>query len=297
MSLLRDIQSSAVDANEPLGTLLRKCKILAARLGNAEFKHWVESELNGYDNVDCLPEYRIISVACKGHFSGAFGSGLRYADIPSHCIPKEIRGQLFTSNLTIPVSSIESLIRECSDGVIAQPWNSNLTVILGKKIYEGMHCLEAWRSIPENTLVGLLDKVRNKILDFVLEIEGENPAAGEAPVNSKPVPEEKVSQIFNTYITGDVQNLATASNHVTQHAVKNDNNQLFNELLQAISKVNDVHGSQEQIVSVVEEMRHAQGSKSFLDKYNSFVSLLADHMQVYGTAVMPFLPKLTALIS
>ena len=48
MSLLREIQDSAVDAREPIGALLRKCKILAVRLGSSEFKSWVENELNGY---------------------------------------------------------------------------------------------------------------------------------------------------------------------------------------------------------------------------------------------------------
>ncbi len=50
MSLLREIQNAAVDETVSLAVLLRKCKILAARLGNIEFKTWVDKELNGYDN-------------------------------------------------------------------------------------------------------------------------------------------------------------------------------------------------------------------------------------------------------
>ena len=44
MSLLRDIQAVAIDSTVPLTTLLRKCKVLAARLSNAEFKQWVVSK-------------------------------------------------------------------------------------------------------------------------------------------------------------------------------------------------------------------------------------------------------------
>ena len=44
MSLLRDIQAVAIDSTVPLTTLLRKCKVLVARLGNAEFKQWVASK-------------------------------------------------------------------------------------------------------------------------------------------------------------------------------------------------------------------------------------------------------------
>ncbi|MBF0290686.1 MAG: hypothetical protein HQK86_00860 [Nitrospinae bacterium] len=47
MSLLRDIQTAAVAPDTDVATLLRKCKILAVRLGNDDFKAWVDHELNG----------------------------------------------------------------------------------------------------------------------------------------------------------------------------------------------------------------------------------------------------------
>ncbi|MEG0179830.1 MAG: hypothetical protein RR654_09790, partial [Oscillospiraceae bacterium] len=47
---------------------------------------------------------------------------------------------------------------------------------------------------------GIVDIVKTKILNFVLEIEVINPEAGEAKLNSNPIPQEKVSQIFNINI-------------------------------------------------------------------------------------------------
>jgi len=52
VSLLREIQEAAIDSRVELTTLLRKCKVLAARLGNVEFKEWVEQELNGYKSKE-----------------------------------------------------------------------------------------------------------------------------------------------------------------------------------------------------------------------------------------------------
>src|SRR5438128_9857038 len=40
VSLLREIQEAAVDAKTPLAVVLRKCMILAARLGHEPFKKW-----------------------------------------------------------------------------------------------------------------------------------------------------------------------------------------------------------------------------------------------------------------
>ena len=61
-----------------------------------------------------------------------------------------------------------------------------------------MNCLSAWKHIPRGSIVSLIDVVRNRILKFVLEIEAENPEAGEAPINSNPVSQDKVTHIFNT---------------------------------------------------------------------------------------------------
>lgn len=60
MSLLRDIQDAAIDEQSQVATLLRKCKVLATRLGSQEFSRWIDNELNGYANLDELPAYRVL---------------------------------------------------------------------------------------------------------------------------------------------------------------------------------------------------------------------------------------------
>src|SRR5712692_5370700 len=58
MSLLRDIQDGATEDTISLGSLLRKTKLLAARIGVREIGEWAERELVGYDNNEELPPYR-----------------------------------------------------------------------------------------------------------------------------------------------------------------------------------------------------------------------------------------------
>jgi hypothetical protein len=215
MSLLREIQDAAIDSNTGLAVLLRKCKVLAARLGSSEFKQWVENELSGYDDIQSLPDYRILHVNSKGHFSGPFQSGLRNADIPLLCMPKEYREALSHSYLNQSVAAMEYLIGSKS-GLLQEPWNPDLVAYVGQNIYSGMNCIQAWKVIPKSSIVEALDTVRNRVLNFVLEIEAEAPDAGEAPANSNPVPQDKVHHIFNTYITGNVQNMATGSTYQNQ---------------------------------------------------------------------------------
>ena len=297
MSLLREIQDAAIDSNIELAVLLRKCKVLAARLGNLEFKQWVENELSGYDDVNSLPDYRILNVNSKGHFFGPFQSGLRNADIPLSSIKKEFHKNLSHSYLNQPVAAMENLVSDSSSGTLQEPWNPDLVAYVGQEIYEGMNCMQAWKVIPVSGMVAALDSVRNRVLNFVLEIEAESPDAGEAPVNSNPVSQEKVHQIFNTYITGTVHNVATGSTNVKQKSVNNSvNEELFVNLLNALRE----SGESQQVVSnlshTIEEMRTTQGTDKFREHYQGFMSILSDHMQVLGPVVAPFLPALAAIM-
>tara|TARA_R110002012_G_scaffold83884_1_gene210677 strand:- start:2863 stop:3756 length:894 start_codon:yes stop_codon:yes gene_type:complete len=295
MSLLREIQDAAIDSNTELAALLRKCKVLAARLGNPEFKKWVENELSGYVEIENLPDYRILTVNSKGNFSGPFQSGLRNADIPLMCIDEGFRQHLVYSYLSHGVASMESLVRDASGGTLQEPWNPDLVAIVGRGIYQGMNCMQAWKVIPVAGIVATLDAIRNRILNFVLEIEAEFPDAGEAPVNSNPLPQEKVHQIFNTYISGNVQNVATGSSDFEQHAINNElAPEIFSQLLAALEAVRGKSAYETAKGSVV-GMQESYGTDDFKSKYQNFMSALADHMQVLGPVVAPYLKALAAL--
>lgn len=224
MSLLRDIQSAAIDADTSILTILRQCQVLAARLGNEDFKKWVNSELNGYrgeadqDITAILPDYRIISVPSKGHFSGYFGKQLRNADISLTCLPEEYRELYRYHYATAPISTYVSLLEGEGDDNFQEPWSSEVVAYAADKMYQGMYCLSAWKVIPRPAVASLVEAVRNRVLSFVLEIESEAPDAGEAPINSNPIPQDKVTQVFNTFISGNVQNVATGGNTITQNA-------------------------------------------------------------------------------
>jgi len=216
MSLLRDIQNAAIDANVDVSVVLRKCKVLAARLGNPNLAEWVEDELNGYEDAESLPEYRVIQTHSKGHFAGYAGSRLQNADIPISCIPKEYREQMSASYMMQPISAYVSLLERSDGDNLQEPWNPDFTAMYGQKIYQHMNCMQAWKVIPHGAVVSLIEAVRNRILSFVLEVESEDPTAGEAEINKPPIPQERVTQIFNTTINGSVGNLAEGSSHFSQ---------------------------------------------------------------------------------
>lgn len=296
MSLLREIQQAATDPEFDLPSLLRKCMILANKLGNPEFKQWLSFELNGYPDRSTLPEYRVFAVRICGEFSGYPGRRIPECEIHEGCVPEQHRKSLFTCNMQLSVASINSLIAH-SPYAVHLPLDLRLADSFNNKIYVGMSCLRAWKDIPINQLIGIIDIIRTKILDFSLKIEAENPKAGEASVNTLPIPQEKVQQVFNTYITGNGNNIATASHHVSQETNNTDTHaEVFSQLQDALRSIGD-ESVTETITATVEEMRTAKDKPSFLSHYTQFTSLLADHVQILGPVVTPFLPILTKMLS
>lgn len=217
MGLYEEIQAAATDSSVPLADLLRKCSILAARLKSDEFRAWVDRELNGYGQGDIVPAYRVVSVNSFGHFSGPGGSGLNNAPIPPHTLKEELRHHVEEARLTQPVAALEDLVAT-GETSFQIPWPPDLTALVGQDIYEYMNCLQAWRALSRGQVIGILDTVRNRVLAFVLEIEAELPAVGEWPATQASAPPDTVHRVFQTTITGTVNQLIAGSHDFTATA-------------------------------------------------------------------------------
>lgn len=208
MTLLEEIQTAAVDANSDLGTILRKCKLLAARLNNKPFQEWVTWESNGYpDEVD-VPDYRVWSVTVKGNFTGYSWSQLNNAPIPLVKLPEKVRRHYQSFQCKQSVASIETMLGKSKGDGLVHIGVGDLALFLGQKVYRDMNCLQAWGEFAEGHLVEVLNVVRNRILDFSLAIQKEDPSAGEMSDGAKAgIKNERVTHIFNTTIYGGAANI------------------------------------------------------------------------------------------
>jgi AbiTii-like protein len=262
MTLLRTIQDAAVGGTESITALLRRCKILAARLGSTEFGDWVERELNGYTEKQQLPAYRIITVRSLGHFAGPFGSGLRNASIPRSAIPKEYRDWVDVSNMMQPIGAYEDLLRSGKTGSFEAPWPADLVALVGQDIYEHMNCLGAWQAIPRGAVVALLDTVRNKVLNFALEIERLSPNAGEAPPGAPTIASERVQQVFHTNIYGNVGNVASGAVNPQQSIGTMVTHEDFSSLARQLGALGITDSEIEDLKAAIEGDRR-QGKPTF----------------------------------
>jgi hypothetical protein len=242
MSLLEDIQKEAVDSKSDLGALLRKCKVLAARLGSQPLEDWLLWESNGYPDDIAVPDYRIWPLTLKGHFSGPFSSGMRNAPIPMICLPANVKDKYQKYKCQQSIASIEQMIKSDHNATLYVP-TGDLAVVLGTNVYKGQNCLQAWAEFGAGNLLELLNAVRNRILDFSLAIWKENSNAGEtSPQSGNNIEPARVSQIFNTTVYGGTATLVgiAKDSPITVSVVTNDFSSLEHALSQNGVSENDI---------------------------------------------------------
>ena len=251
MTLLQEIQEACTNQSVDILTLLRKCRILAARLKNDEFKLWVQRELDGYPNDVAIPEYRITAARSKGHFAGYAGSGMRNVDIPNSSIPERVRKNFETTIFREGVGPLLDLIKS-GDSSFRKPWPADLIPYVGQDtIIGGMNLMQAWVEVSRGQGIEVIETVRNRILNFVLEIETMNPEAGESTTSNNPLPNNQVTQIFNHYISGNVGNLSSGSSNFQQTANMTIVNGDFDSLRKELKKLGIIPSDIDELESAV----------------------------------------------
>ncbi len=219
MSLIHDIQAAAIAQDSDIPTLLRMCKLLAARISHREFADWVDRELNGYPSVKDLPDYRVVRVDSYGSFIGTFARADKL-QIPVSVLPAKLQEQFRNAHMGSSISAYTALLSGDRSGSVQEPWPVALAVHNASKLTPDMQCVSAWKEIPIGAIVRLMDSVKTRVLGFAIDLEREAPDAGELPIGSQPpLSREKMTQIFNTNITGNVGNVANASSGFSQSSI------------------------------------------------------------------------------
>ena len=80
--------------------------------------------------------------------------------------------------------------------------------------------VEAWKPFPKSQFIGILDQIRNRLLDFLLELQQINPKVLESEDAIRAVSSDKVQNIVQTIIHGG-QNIVAMGTEFTQKATQN----------------------------------------------------------------------------
>ena len=162
-SLVEDLQADALRSDVPLTDLLRKALVVARKLKLNDFQQWCDGELNGFKSENA-PSYRRIVGQVKGydHFHGRW--------IP-FVVPDDAEAEkaMTQKQILSKVSEIESIVADATpDKVISIPLAGSVQTAL----MEGFNSPFVPKFVlPKNALCGILDTVRNTVLEWSLKLE------------------------------------------------------------------------------------------------------------------------------
>lgn len=215
MSLLKEIIAGASGDEMPTSTLLRKCMVLAAKLGSKPVEEWVEWELNGYPEGVPTPDYRHLSMLIK----------VDMIDIARRAngwvVPPEFldeNGKRFMQHhYRVSIGEIEDYLAKGEATLQFQV--GNLVGYLMAQKFTDMNILSAWCEVSAGKVRHITESVRTRILKFALDLEKAFPEAARED-HAMPQKSERVNQIFNTTIYGPANVVGTATDSSVSMSVK-----------------------------------------------------------------------------
>jgi hypothetical protein len=226
-ALLREIQADAINADVPIATVLRKCAVLAAQLKNVELRDWAFHELNGYGDDD-IPTYRVIPAPALANIT-ASGWQHKSAPLASILLPDKLQKRSAAIEFAEPVAALQSLVAGASEtGMVMMAWPGDWVLWVqtegkfNKAARVAVHAI--WQEVSKAAVVGIIDTVRNRVLEFCLRLGEQSPEllneSGEAVAS--PAIETVARNIFNQVFvfgnhTGTIANAspgATATTNV-----------------------------------------------------------------------------------
>jgi hypothetical protein len=159
-SLVEELQRDALNNQVRVSDLLRKAKTIAVKLDLPELENWVESELNGYPPGD-VPGYRVVrgKVKYRNIFHG--WHPIMFPDTKTE--------EMFSKrNVFQRVAELEGLPEIAGGRDLQIPLSSEAQQLL--MLATGCDD-EMTIRVPSTAVVGILDAVRNALLEWSLKLE------------------------------------------------------------------------------------------------------------------------------
>jgi hypothetical protein len=199
-SLVLELQRDAMDRTVRVSDLLRKAFVVATKLQQNELRDWAQRELKGYMDGTPCPLYRRVEGELRAHnpFRGM---------IPVVVDDADLAGALTKRHAGQSIAEIEALV-DRDFGSLQMPMPAEwLTKIFGRS-QEFRLGLIPTLIVDKTALTGILEAVRNLVLDWSLRLEQEG-VVGRGLTFST----EEISRA--THLTYNIQNFSGVLGNVT----------------------------------------------------------------------------------
>lgn len=277
MTLLDQVIDGATSDGVSTPNLLRKMLVLARRLESPALLEWANGELSGYDNAkwEAVPSYRgPIPVPVELVFTGPQRSRITHFINEDNVPDKDFRKYHFNVWLVQSVSELEILANGEKDP--SQHWSNAAIAQINTWGREGKAFRMEWheafsgrRIIPRSVLHSTLDTVRNKALEFALDLQAQYPDAGELNGPSSATNLEvtrTVNYTIHNSIYGNGNTVGSGEN-VTQNVQVNHND--LEGLLDALKALGLGDAERAEVKNAVEADggKPGEATKTLLERF------------------------------
>ncbi|MCW5773609.1 MAG: hypothetical protein KIT16_18350, partial [Rhodospirillaceae bacterium] len=186
----------AVDKSVRVSDLLRKAKIAAVKLGLKDSIAWVEHELNGYSGNAEIPEYRKVYGSPRGFNPYRGWEPILFTGDP------KTQELISSFQVGMPVSELEHLSE--GEGQLTRPFPPQVIQTLCD--HAGWPVTQMALFIGKDKIIGILDTVRTKVLDWALALEAAGVKGEGLSFSTKE--KEVVAKAQTTFNIGSIGNFS-----------------------------------------------------------------------------------------
>ena len=156
-NIIKDFISKKAD----LDTTLKRLKVILYSINNVEVVEWVDKELNGYNELETLPNYRIFECEVYGDYLS--GTVYNHIQVTNHLIPlsgldNEMRDAIKRINIFNDVETIQKAID--SHELMGKPLPPEICGLISRTC--NLSITRATVKIDETRLMSIIKNVEKK---------------------------------------------------------------------------------------------------------------------------------------
>ncbi len=267
-SLVLDLQRELLKSNSDVLSALRKAQVIASKLHLSDFDFWIKQELNGYKTADNTPEYRKIKGLLKAYnpYRGWMPAIVTNAELEKmFCVPI----------IRQPISELVQLTKS-GESSFNLSFSGEQQVFLNQ-LFDNHFDTEFKLFIGSNHLIGIIDAVKNCLLEWTLKLEeqgilGENMRFTTEETQSAKCMPQQVNNYYGYVVSGNVSGSQFAGDN-SPITITNNNGIDVNEFEKLAKAITDNISSlddenKETILGAIEILREeiakARPKKSIL---------------------------------
>lgn len=168
--LLQQVQDAALDPNTPVADALRLCLAAGGRLGSTELRDWAKKELNGYDDDDELPPYRIARTAMlMDYVLGKTRETGR--PVTKGMVSPDVREWMYDCPLRMSIAEVSASALSGTSSTFASSNLGGLATMIRSNTSTPLAIQRVYWSLDSAVMAGVVDQVRTRLVEVVAEFD------------------------------------------------------------------------------------------------------------------------------